>query len=463
MPFMQRLQSALILKTALHHQFETNIVEHPEKRIYKAIEQNNTAKIQEKIYAGYDVDLVSSHHIPAIVYATIHNRVDCVNLLIDNGANLNIEDKNKRTALHFAVNLCLYELMYLLIKFGADPHKKDDKALSPLDYAKEYGDKKSIDILNNTSSITLTCKTLSECITASNMREFPRVIQSKNELFAKNMLEQSHLFSAVLSANLKIISYLCNKGLDIDAKDSKSNTPLLHAILHSAPLHVIKYLCERGASIEVKNRYYESPLLSAIKLGNYELSNYLIDIGADFNSTENVNTALTLCHYAIHSFKEHADEFRMLQTKLITKGATVDMHLNKLKWTPLMQCVTQKEVQVVKDHFEILIQLGANIDKQDKNGRTALMLAASVANRYYVSRMVENYADVDLVDNFGWNALTFAVFYSHVEIVKELLAAGSDINNVTSSGQTVLQIAMQKENQELISLLKEYGATTDID
>ena len=462
MPFMQRLQSAVILKTSLHHQYETNIVEHPEKRIYKAIEQNNTARIQEKIYAGYDVDLVSSHHIPAVIYATIHNRVDCVNLLIENGANLNIQDKNKRTALHFAVNLCLYELMYLLIKYGANPNLKDDKELSPLDYAKEYTDKKSIDILKNTTALTLTCKNLTECISASKLVEFPRVISSKNELFAKNVLGQSHLFSAILNGNLKVISYLRNKGLDIDAQDSKSNTPLLYAILHSTPLHVIKYLCEHGASLEVKNRYYESPLLSAIKLGNYEASNYLIDIGANVNTTENVNTALTLCHYAIHSFKEDADEFRQIQTKLIAKGATVDIHLNKLKWTPLMQTVTQKEVQIVKDHFEILLQLGANINKQDQNGRTALMLAASVANKYYVKRMVENYADVDLVDNFGWNALTFAVYYAHIEIVKELIEAGSDINNVTNSGQTVLQIAMQKENQELITLLKEHGATTDM-
>lgn len=463
MPFMQRLQSAMILKTSLHHQFETNILEHPEKRIYKAIEQNNTIRIQEKIFDGYDVDLVSSHHIPAIIYATIHNKVECINTLLENGANINIkEEKNGRTALHFAINLCLYELIHLLLKFGANPEQRDKNGLSSLDYAHNYNDDKSIALLNKTTPLELTCKNVFECIDSGKILELPRIMNSKNDLFSINAIGQSYLFIALQSKNLKLINYLKNKGLNIDAKDSKGNTPLLFAILNLAPLHVIKYLCTHSASIEIKNIYAESPLLSAMKLGLEDVTTYLIDFGANINITENVNTSLTLCHYAIHTFTDKIKHFREIQTKLIAKGATVDIYLNKLKWTPLMQCVTQKEINIIKDHFEVLIQLGANVNKQDLNGRTALMLAASAGNGYYLNRLLENYADLDLVDDFGWNALTFGVFYSQIEIVKELIDAGSDINNITNAGQSVLQIAIQKENQELISLLKENGALSDI-
>ena len=190
MPFMQRLQSALILKTSLHQSYETNIVEHPEKKIYKAIEQNNTLRIQEKIYNGYDVDLVSSHHIPAIIYATIHNRVDCINILLENGADINISDKNRRTALHFAVNLCLYELIYLLLKYGANPFLKDDKNLSPLEYAHDYEDKKSIQLLKLTTQIPLEYHTVSESIQQAKLYELSRNIKNKTQLFQKNALSQ---------------------------------------------------------------------------------------------------------------------------------------------------------------------------------------------------------------------------------------------------------------------------------
>lgn len=461
MPFMQRLQSAMILKTSLHHQYETNIVEHPEKKIYKLIEQNSVVRIQEKIFEGYDVDLVSSHHIPAIIYATIHNRVDCINTLLENGANINISDKSGRTALHYAINLCLYELIHFLLKYGANPHIQDNQGVSCIDYALNYNDKKTQQLLKTTQLLELTCKSVIEAVSTGKLLELPRLLKSKNDLFYKNSLNQSYLFTALQTKNLKLINYLHNKGLELDDKDNKGNTPLLYAILNFAPLHVIDYFCTHGASIEIKNIYSESPLLSAIKLGLDEVSDYLIDFGANINITENVNTSLTLCHYAIHSFVDKADKFREIQTRLIAKGATVDIYVNKLKWTPLMHCATQKEIQIIKDHFEVLIQLGANINKQDINGRTALMLAASVANEYYLSRLIENYADVDLTDNFGWNALTFGVYYAHIEIVKMLIEAGSDINNVTTSGQTILQIAMQKENQELITLLKEHGAISD--
>lgn len=458
MPFMQRLQSAMILKTSLHHTYETNIIEHPEKKIYKAIELNDTKKVQQMIYNGYDVDLKSSHHLPALIYAIIHDRVDCVNILLQNGADVNITDKNRRTPLHFAVNLCLYELIYLLLRYGADPELQDDKGLNALDYASSYQDNKSLKILNEITQIAVQKSNISLLVQEGRLYDFVNNLKSKTELFTKNEFGQTLLHLATRSADIKLINYLCNKGLNIDEKDLNANTPLLYAILNSSPLHVIEFLYEKGASIEIKNRYKESPLLVAIKYGLHETANFLIDIGANVNITEGVNTSLTLCHYALHTYKESANKLREIQTKLITKGATVDISINKLNWTPLMHCCTQKEDALIKDHFEILLQLGANLNKTDVNGRTALMLATSVGNSYFLQRIIENYADINKTDNFGWSALIFAIYYSHKDIAQDLLIAGADVNTITNNGQTALQIATQLQNSDMIALLKDYGA-----
>ena len=458
MPFMQRLQSAMILKTSLHQSYETNIIEHPEKKIYKAIEQNDTHKVQEKIYGGYDVDLKSSHHLPALIYAIIHDRVDCVNLLLQNGADVNITDKSKRTPLHFAVNLCLYELIYLLLRHGSDPKLEDDRGLSALDYALSYQDGKSIRLLNETTAVAVKKCTPFECVKDASLYDLTKNIKNPSELFSKNKLGQTLLHVATRSGDIKLLGYLCNKGLKIDEKDINSNTPLLYAILNFAPLHVIEFLCKKGASVEIKNRYKESPLLAAIKHGAYDIAGYLIEIGANVNIVEGVNTSLTLCHFALHTYKESAPKFREIQTKLIAKGASVDISINKLHWTPLMHCATQEETPLIKDHFEILIQLGANLDRKDINGRTTLMLASSVGNSYYVQRIIENYADINMVDNFGWSALIFAIYYSQKEVAKQLLDAGADVNIVTKNGQSALQIATQFKNDYMIALLKDYGA-----
>ncbi|WP_345993591.1 ankyrin repeat domain-containing protein [Sulfurimonas sp. HSL-1716] len=458
MPFMQRLQSAMILKTSLHQMYETNIVEHPEKKIYKAIEQNDVQKIQQMIYNGYDVDLKSSHHIPALIYATIHNRVDCINLFLQNGANVNISDKDGRTALHFAVNLCLYELVYLLLKYGASPDQKDEKSRSALDYALNYKDKKSIKLLQTTEQIPVHSSNLLTCVKNANLYDLSRNLKHRNVLFEKNSIGQSLLHAAVLSGDIKMMNYLCNKGLNIDERDINQNTPLIYAILNSTSLHTVEFLCKKGAEIDIKNRHGQSPLLVSIKYGFDEIADYLIETGANVNIVENVNTSLTLCHFAIYTYRDKADKFREIQTKLIAKGATVDMSINKLGWTPLMHCCIQKETSMIKDHFEILIQLGANLNKTDINGRTPLMLATSVGNSHFLQRIIENYADIDRTDNFGWSALIFAVYYSQRDVVKGLLVAGANSNIVTNNGQSALQIATQQQNLDLVNLLKDYGA-----
>lgn len=457
MPFMQRLQSAMILKTSLHHDYETNIIEHPEKKIYKAIEQNDVKKIQYMIYNGYDVDLKSSHHIPALIYATIHNRVDCINLLLENGANINITDKNQRTALHFAVNLCLYEVIYLLIRYGADSKQQDDKSLGAIEYAQNYKDARSIKLLQTTKEIPLFSTDIATCIKNAKLYDLSRNLKNKADLLQKNSIGQTYLHVAVLTGDIKLINYLYNKGLNIEEKDVNLNSPLTYAILNSSPLHVIEFLCNKGASLDIKNRHSESPLLLSLKYGFDDIANFLIDAGANVNIAEGVNTSLTLCHFAIHAYRDHAEKFRLVQTKLITKGASVDISINKLNWTPLMHCCTQKDSTMIRDHFEILIQLGANLNKTDTNGRTPLMLASSVGNRYFLKRMIENYADIDMIDDFGWSALIFAAYYSHYHIAKELLDAGCNTTVVTKGGQSALQIAMQQQNRDIIALLNDYG------
>ena len=458
MPFMQRLQSALILKTSMHHAYESNIIEHPEKKIYKAIEQNNSTQVQEKIFAGYDIDLKSAHQLPVLIYAVIYDRVECVTLLLQNGANVNITDKNERTPLHFAINLCLYELIYLLLRYGANPHLQDDKGLSPIDYAKSYKDAKSIKILEEITQIFVQKGDLKNFAKDGKLYELVNNLTTPLDIFKADASGITLLHIASRSGNLKLINYLCNKGISIDALDSHYNTPLLYALINQAPLHVIEFLVQKGASIDVKNRYKESPLLVAIKNGNYEAANFLINKGANVNVTEGINTSLTLCHFAIHSFVDKAAKLRTTQTKLIAKGATVDIPINKLQWTPLMHCCAQKEYKLIKDHFEILIQLGANPNQKDINGRTPLMLAASVGNIYFLQRVMENYASIDSIDNYGWNALIFAVYYSHQAVVKELLEQGADVNTVTNNGQTALLIATTLKNNSIISLLKDFGA-----
>ncbi|MDN5248336.1 MAG: ankyrin repeat domain-containing protein [Wolbachia endosymbiont of Tyrophagus putrescentiae] len=70
-----------------------------------------------------------------------------VQVAIDVGADVNIADEDKRTALHFAVQKGLFEVVKLLITKGANIDAKDKDNKTALDIAKRNGKEKIVALL----------------------------------------------------------------------------------------------------------------------------------------------------------------------------------------------------------------------------------------------------------------------------------------------------------------------------
>ena len=71
-----------------------------------------------------------------------------VKVLLDGGAELSMEDNNGQTPLHLA-SMCSWhqDVAILLLKRGADPHKANRWGKTPLQLAKERGNKEVVKIL----------------------------------------------------------------------------------------------------------------------------------------------------------------------------------------------------------------------------------------------------------------------------------------------------------------------------
>ena len=98
-------------------------------------------------------------------------------------------------------------------------------------------------------------------------------------------------------------------------------------------------------------------------------------------------------------------------------------------FTPLIEAVTEKYVS--KPVIDTLIENGADVNTRDKQGRTALMLAAMDNPDPGVAyALIKNGAKVNArTPDTGQTALFFAVQYStNPEIVILLLNKGSDQN-----------------------------------
>lgn len=113
---------------------------------------------------------------------------------------------------------------------------------------------------------------------------------------------------------------------------------------------------------------------------------------------------------------------------------------------------------------EVLLERGAEVDKQDKLGRTALHRAASRGHERIVARLLEAGADAGAMSEIGWTALMTAASCGHVSIVRLLLRERAGlVDHRDRDGASALWVACKNGKADVVKvLLLEGGATHDL-
>ena len=74
----------------------------------------------------------------------------------------------------------------------------------------------------------------------------------------------------------------------------------------------------------------------------------------------------------------------------------------------------------LNDYVKKAINIGADINHENKNGVTALIAASITGKLYIVKILVEAGADLNIQNNDGYTALMVASKYGYLDIVKYL-------------------------------------------
>jgi len=263
----------------------------------------------------------------------------------------------------------------------------------------------------------------------------------------------------------RVIRALVDAGASLDVKRGEDECAPLHlAARYARDPETIDILVKAGAYIEEKNKYGYTPLMLAIRKNNVNpgVAIALIldkaDVNASFDKKYDDEDKMTPLMYAVSEYMLNKPK---VIRALIDAGANINAKNEKDGRTPLMIAATSANNTEIID---ILIKAGSKIEEKDKYGYTPLMLALkyNYANPDIAISLIKYKADVNatLAENSS-TPLIIALGESIVtkpKVIQALIDYGAGVNAKDISAMTPLMDAAKYSTEEVVKILLKAGA-----
>ena len=353
------------------------------------------------------------------------SRLAIVKILVDGGANVNIQDYDARTPLMIHAESGSKDIVSYLVAHGADVHRKDAAGQTALHLA------------HNLAIVKILVDGGANVNIQDDKGRTPLMIHAEK-------------------GNKDIVSSLVAHGADVHRKDSKGRTAL-----HHSGSEIVKLLVDRGSNVEERDCCQITPLVHAALMGNQILAWQLIKCGADvkqlgmtkkqFKSQYNESREdqgqiehfpylnLRRCNEALLRKAAFDGNTEMAKTLILACSVDVNCKDKSTGNTPLHVAARGNRVQC----GILLVETGSSTEIRNKSSQKPLDLASS---------------------SFIEALLMRAAFNDNTEIVKTLILACSvDVNcKDKSTGVTPLHVAAIKDYVQCGILLVEAGSSTEI-
>ena len=295
--------------------------------LLRATQNNNAAEAIRLINAGADVNATTKDGQTALMWATKHNAVDIMQLLIKAGAKVNAQDfnaqgKKNRTALMYTSETNAVDAARLLLASGADVNIKQP-----------FG--------------------------------------------------ETALWHAVYDNRPELVDMFIAAGADVKANDIgfvKVGSILMYAAEANLSA-IIKKLIAAGADVNLRQEYGQTALMWAAKANAVDAIQALLAAGADINVLSNYDSIYqqssgTALMHAVRENKLDAEK------ALIKAGADMNIRSDDYDGYTALILAARKSDKIAVDMVQALIDAGADVNAKDKHGMDALGYAknATVKN-----------------------------------------------------------------------------------
>lgn len=292
----------------------------------------------------------------------------------------------------------------------------------------------------------------------------------------------SALHYACAKGTRDIIKMLITHGADVNLTSNRGITPL-HLAVKTGNKEIIKMLVNEGADINATDNSGESVIIYGIKAGKTDAVRFMKELGADITIAD--NEGRTAVNYAnimgmagmienlLADVENHADSFgntplhqscyngHSESVKAMLKNPDIEVDaINDAGDTPLSIAVGEGNLYIV----ELLLEAGANVNRQNNNGESLLHLAARQRKPHLVNTLIKYGADFNARNRNGETPLICAIKSKgaekgSVDIVELLLEYKAELDCTDIWGNSALYYATEGGSNAIVEMLLEAGAT----
>ncbi|XP_060077074.1 transient receptor potential cation channel subfamily A member 1-like [Ylistrum balloti] len=396
--------------------------------------KGNLAEVQRLFKADRTrIFIQDSRGWAALHHGAANGHLNVVEFVVTSGAEINLTNKNGDTALHLAVQGDHTDVIGYLLKQSASTIILNEAFMAPIHLAIDEGKIKALESLLkfSTADVCLPGEAGLTPLHYCASRDRDECAKLLLQYGARPCVTCSHGFYpihvAAKSAAAKtlevLIKHVENLGYSreqvLSFTDKANNMPL-HAAVNGGDIEAVRVCIAAGAAVDAQQEDKSTPVHFACAQGSVELIKIMQEL-----QPVRFSTALSTC--------------------------------DVLKMTPLHRAALFNHVNVV----EYLLKQGADIDAQDSQDRTPLLIAASKGCWKTVQCLIVNNVSLAKTDRENRNFLHLAIKFGGrlnefgVELLKDVKNL---LNEKDDYGCTPLHYASREGHLVAIDDLISLGA-----
>ncbi|XP_046555449.1 LOW QUALITY PROTEIN: inversin-like [Haliotis rubra] len=426
--------------------------------LHWAAHKGNYRLMKMLVSKGADCREKDNEGQTALHLCTRHKLPKCMALLLRQltPGEMDDQDNNKRTALHWAASYGNLEHVKMLIKWDSNIGIPDTDGKTPLHWAASSRDRQAVScvklILETTPSVInwqdYEGRTALHLAVADGNESIVNVLVQtsirKCNVSALDNWFRTPLHWAAVLGHSKIVGFLLDSGADFASSDSNGATPLHYAAQNNYDDTVEVFLSHKLVTDEsdVDGR---TAFMWAAGKGADDVIRIFIKHCVDIRQMDkHEETAL---HAAAYS--GHTSTVRIL----LEYRADIDA-VDLMKHTPLFRACESGQTDVV----QTLIDAGAKVDVVDQDGRSPLHWAALGGHAYICQTLIKFGVDPNIRDTTGRTPIQCAAYGGFVNCMSVLMEHKADPSTQDNEGMTSLHWACSMGHLDTVKLLVEHMA-----